>query len=95
MIGPYGYCADISRTFHCGPSHPTPEQIDLYKRAHEQLIHNTELIGPGVSFADISARAYRYPGDYIQLDCIMHGIGMSDELPFVMVSPHRATHLRC
>lgn len=32
MIGSFGYCADVSRTFHCGPSVPTPEQRDLYKR---------------------------------------------------------------
>ncbi|MEQ8514921.1 MAG: M24 family metallopeptidase, partial [Chromatocurvus sp.] len=32
MIGPFGYCADISRTFFCGPGKPSEEQKDLYKR---------------------------------------------------------------
>jgi len=83
MIGPFGYCADISRTFHCGPSNPTKEQRDLYKRALEQLNHNMSLIKPGVTFEEIRAKAYVVPEGYRSVDLLMHGIGMSDELPFI------------
>ena len=26
LIGPFGYCSDISRTWFCGPGEPTDEQ---------------------------------------------------------------------
>ena len=40
MIGPYGYCADISRTWVCG-AEPTPEQRALYHRALDEIEHNS------------------------------------------------------
>ena len=30
LVGPFGYCADISRTWFCGPGRPTDEQRRLY-----------------------------------------------------------------
>ena len=86
MIGPFGYCADLSRTFHCGPSRPSVEQRDLYKRAYEQLQHNMALIECGATYHEIAARAHGHPEDYHSLDLIMHGIGMCDELPFILSS---------
>ena len=86
MIGPYGYCADISRTFLCGPAKPTAEQRNLYKRAFEQLQHNMSLIKPDVSYAEIRNGAYVADNGYRTVDLLMHGIGMSDELPFVQPS---------
>jgi len=83
MIGPFGYCADISRTFHCGPGKPSDEQRDLYQRALDQLRHNMALIRPGVSFAEIRAGAQVAARGYRSIDLIMHGIGMSDELPII------------
>ena len=42
MIGPFGYAADISRTFFSGPGRPSDYQKDLYRRAYEEV---TELPG--------------------------------------------------
>jgi Xaa-Pro dipeptidase len=83
MIGPFGYCADISRTLLCGPGSPTRTQKDLYARAHEHLQVNQALLHPGVSFADVVAKAFRHPAGYHQLDTVVHGIGMCDEYPMV------------
>ena len=88
MIGPFGYCADVSRTHHCGPSKPTAEQRDLYKRAHAQLLHDRELLRPSTSFRDISERGYRVGDGYQQFACIAHGLGMGDEYPFIRVADH-------
>ncbi|TIV89859.1 MAG: M24 family metallopeptidase, partial [Mesorhizobium sp.] len=30
MVGPYGMCADFSRTWHCGDGRPTDEQRRLH-----------------------------------------------------------------
>lgn len=85
MVGPLGYCADMSRTFHCGPGKPTPAQRDLYKLAFEEIQHNMELLRPGVSFRELSQKAWRIPEPYIKnrYMVLMHGIGMCDEYPAI------------
>jgi Xaa-Pro aminopeptidase len=82
MIGPNGYCADISRTWVCGDA-PTPAQRDLYKRAREEIDHNTALLEVGASFGDLSDRCYRQPEEFVanRYACVFHGVGMSDEFP--------------
>ncbi len=37
MVGPMGYFADLSRTFHCGPDKPTLRQKQLYRLAMEEI----------------------------------------------------------
>jgi Xaa-Pro aminopeptidase len=85
MIGPFGYCADISRTFYCGPGKPTQRQRDIYKLAHEEVQHNIELARPGVTFREFSERAWQQPDNCIASRYILvaHGIGMSDEYPAI------------
>lgn len=82
MIGPFGYCADISRTWHCGGS-PTPQQADLHARALEEIAHNTELLYVGASFKELSEASFRHPEEFIanRYACAFHGVGMSDEYP--------------
>ena len=85
MIGPFGYGADISRTFHCGPGQPTNQQISLYRTALEQLLHNIELIQPGITFKDLSDRSWPIPEEFRanRYPILAHGIGMGDEWPFI------------
>ncbi len=91
MIGPFSYCADISRTFHCGPTAPSAEQRDLYQRAYAELQHNLTLVRPGVTHDDFHTQAYRHPDGFRSIDLMLHGIGMSDELPFLLKSaPERS-----
>jgi Xaa-Pro aminopeptidase len=44
MIGPFGYGADVSRTFHCKPGTPSAEQRRRYRTAVENLSFNIELL---------------------------------------------------
>ena len=83
LIGPYGYCADISRTFLCGDGPPTAEQRALYDRALAELAHNTSLLRVGASFAELSHAVLRHPDEFIanRYACAFHGVGMSDEYP--------------
>ncbi len=82
MIGPFGYCADISRTWVCGGA-AGPAQTDLYKRALAEIHHNTSLLEVGASFRDISNATFRHPEEYLanRYACAFHGVGMSDEYP--------------
>jgi Xaa-Pro aminopeptidase len=84
LIGPFGYCADISRTYFCGPGKPSAEQKSLYRASWEQIQHNTEIIKPGMSFREVTEREWRIPNQYVANRYgIMHGVGMADEYPFI------------
>ncbi len=85
MVGPFGYSADISRTFFSGPGNPSDEQRDLYKRAYEEVHNNIALVKSGVSFQELTETGFRQPERFREqrYPVMMHGIGMSDEWPCV------------
>ena len=85
MIGPLGYCADMSRTFHCGPGSPTATQRELYRIGIEELEHNMAVIEPGVSFAETTERLWQRPERFREnrYDAAIHGVGMADEYPII------------
>lgn len=86
MIGPMGYCADISRTYRCGPGRATPLQRKLYGLAMEQIHFNLDLVKPGISFGELSEKAWPIPEAYAagRYSCVAHGIGLCDEWPKVV-----------
>jgi Xaa-Pro aminopeptidase len=89
MIGPHGYCADISRAFVCGPGRVRPEQADLYALAHEQVQHNAALLGPGVAYRELAEKAWRIPAAYRPqyYGMLAHGVGLADEGPVIAYDP--------
>ena len=85
MVGPLGYCTDISRTWLCHPARASEEQKTLYRLAHAQVHENLALLKAGLSFREFSERAWKMPRRYAELDCgvLVHGIGMCNEYPQV------------
>lgn len=85
MVGPFGYCADVSRTLYCGPGTPTASQRQLYQLAAEQVAVNCSLLAPGRSFREYREKAWKIPDKYYELNygCLFHGIGLVDEWPLV------------
>ena len=83
LVGPYGYCADVSRTFFCGPGRATPYQRDLYAHAMEHIAHNCNLLKPGISFRECREKAWPIPGRFREQNygSLAHGVGMIDEWP--------------
>lgn len=83
LIGPFGYLADVSRTFHCGPGRPSAEQRSLYAMAVDEIDHNMALIRPGVSFREFTEKAWTVPADVRarRTMSMLHGAGMVDEWP--------------
>ncbi len=83
LIGPYGYCADISRSWLCGDVLPTAEQKRIYQLAVEQIEYNKALIRPGVSYRELSQTAWPIPEEFVQnrYSVLMHGVGLADEFP--------------
>lgn len=84
MVGPYGYCADISRTFVEGNIF-SEEQKKLYELAVENIHHNKSLIKAGTSFREFAEKSWMLPSNCYDnhYPCIIHGIGLCDEWPFV------------
>jgi Xaa-Pro aminopeptidase len=83
MVGPFGYLADISRSFVCPDKRPTPEQRQLYELAQKQVLTNFELIKPGLSFREFAERCWPVPEKYVPHRYMMmvHGAGFVDEYP--------------
>ena len=93
MIGPYGYCADLSRSWTCGHTPFNAVQKELYSAALEQLSHNVALLRPGLSFLEFIDKSWRIPPRY-QDRCYgiaLHGVGLCDEWPVVPDHPSAAT----
>ncbi len=83
LIGPHGFCADISRTWLCGDGPATSEQRDLFRAAIEQVEHNSELLRPGISFRELVERSKNPPQDALacRYSVLYHGVGLADEYP--------------
>jgi Xaa-Pro aminopeptidase len=83
LIGPYGFCADLSRTWLCGDGKPGSEQADLFRLAAEQVAYNTALLKPGISFRNLVERSAVPPPDCYpaRYGVLYHGVGLADEYP--------------
>ncbi len=94
MIGPYGYCADLSRSWTCGYTPMNAVQKSLYETALEQIEHNSALLAPGLSFAEFNERSWKIPDRYLdrRYSVALHGVGMADEWPVVMLHPDFAVN---
>jgi len=84
LIGPYGYCADISRAWICGRK-ANGEQRTLFALAEEQILHNLEALAPGKSFREVSEQAWQIPERYAdnRYPSLIHGVGLADEYPSI------------
>mgnify|MGYP001474300753 FL=1 len=84
MVGPYGYCADISRAFVCGNKF-NEHQKKIYLTAVEQIDYNSRLIKDGVSFREFTEKAWILPEKFYgnRYSVMLHGIGLCDEWPAI------------
>lgn len=85
MVGPHGYCSDISRTWLVGDGLPSDEQRKLYELAYSQVHFNMDILRPGMTFREFSEKAWRIPEQCVKnrYCCLAHGIGMVDEYPSI------------
>ena len=89
MIGPYGYCADLSRSWTCGHVAMNGKQRELYAAARSQIEHNLSIIQPGISFREFNEKSWRIPDKYVpyRYTLAVHGTGMADEWPGILLHP--------
>lgn len=85
LIGAYGMCVDISRSWFVGDGEPTAEMKRLHKEAYLQITENWQMLKPGMSIKDVSMNCRPMPDEFTDLKygCVMHGVGLCDEWPLV------------
>jgi len=85
LIGSYGICVDISRSWWIGDARPRPDMIHAMRHAVEHIQTNMEMLKPGVMIPELSANTHvledRYQAQ--KYGCLMHGVGLCDEWPLV------------
>ena len=85
LVGPFGYLADISRTWICPGKPPTGRQRKLYDIATQQILHNCSILKAGMSFREFSEQCWHVPEEYVPNRYMMmvHGCGFVDEYPSI------------
>lgn len=84
LIGSFGMCVDISRTWLCGAERPTAGQQEVFDLSLEQINHGIDILGPGVTLRDLTY-AGLIPDEttYRHYTTQYHGVGLCDEYPAV------------
>lgn len=85
LIGSYGICVDISRTWWIGNAAPRPDMVAAMRHAREHIDANMAMLRPGVTIPELIAGCHRLEEKYQaqKYGCMMHGVGLCDEWPLV------------
>ncbi|MGR3547232.1 MAG: dimethylsulfonioproprionate lyase DddP [Roseovarius sp.] len=85
LIGSYGICVDISRTWWIGGAAPRPDMVAAMRHAREHIDANMAMLRPGVTIPELIAGCHRLEEKYQaqKYGCMMHGVGLCDEWPLV------------
>lgn len=86
LVGTYGFCSDISRSWWIGDEKPPAKMISAYQHGHEHIRQNMEMLKPGLSFKDITHKGQHLDDKFQKLKygCKYHGIGLCDEWPMII-----------
>jgi Xaa-Pro aminopeptidase len=85
LIGAYGICVDISRTWWVGDQAPRDDMIYAMRHAHDHVMGNIDMLAPGVSFKELTFGGHVLDDNFDRLKygCKMHGVGLCDEWPSI------------
>ena len=85
LIGAYGICIDISRTWWIGNQRPTNAMISAFRHGLDHIRDHQSRLKPGVTIRDLVHGGHQLAPEYWQqkYSCKMHGVGLCDEWPFV------------
>ncbi|WP_395540399.1 dimethylsulfonioproprionate lyase DddP [Neotabrizicola sp. sgz301269] len=85
LIGSYGICVDISRTWWIGDTRPSNAMISAMNHALDHIRDHQARLKPGVTIKELTFGGHRLEDQYWKqkYSCKMHGVGLCDEWPFV------------
>ena len=96
LVGAYGYCCDISRTWIIGDVAPNDRQKHLYQTAYDHVMTNIGLIEAGMSFSDMTRVSHRLPEMFRPLrygGCVEVGMTLCVEAYIGAVGGHDGVKL--
>ncbi|MGC3939492.1 dimethylsulfonioproprionate lyase DddP [Roseobacter sp. EG26] len=90
LVGSYGICTDISRSWWIGDKKPRPDMIYAMQHGVEHIMTNMEMLKPGVMIPELSAGTHVLDEQFQKqkYGCLMHGVGLCDEWPLVAYPDH-------
>ena len=90
LVGSYGICVDISRSWWIGDRKPRPDMIYAMQHGVEHIMTNMDMLKPGVMIPELSAGTHVLDPIYQKqkYGCLMHGVGLCDEWPLVAYPDH-------
>ncbi len=85
LIGSYGICIDISRTWWVGETRPSNAMISAMNHGLDHIRDHQARLKPGVTIRELCFGGHRLEDQYWKqkYSCKMHGVGLCDEWPFV------------
>ena len=85
LIGAYGICIDISRSWWIGDEKPPADMVYAMQHGVEHIQHNMSLLRPGVHINEIIEKGHVLDDQFQKqkYSCMMHGVGLCDEWPHV------------
>lgn len=85
LIGPYGICADLSRSWWIGPEGPPDDIVYAMRHGVEHIRQNMEMLRPGMHMEDLSRNTHKLDDQFQaqKYGCLMHGVGLCDEWPMI------------
>ena len=85
LVGSYGICVDISRTWWIGPDKPRPDMIYAMQHGVEHIQTNMQMLKAGVMIPELTKGTHVLDPIYQKgkYGCLMHGVGLCDEWPLV------------
>ncbi|MDF3413356.1 aminopeptidase P family protein [Sulfitobacter sp. M57] len=90
LVGSYGICIDISRTWWVGDEKPRADMVYAMQHAYEHIQTNKQMLKAGVMIPELSANTHVLDAQFQagKYGCLMHGVGLCDEWPLVAYPDH-------
>lgn len=88
LIGCYGICIDMSRTWWVGDGKPRQDMIDAMSHAMDHIRDHQARLKPGISIRELAHGGHQLAPEYWRqkYSCKLHGVGLCDEWPYVPYS---------
>ena len=85
LVGSYGMCVDISRTWWIGDEKPRDDMVYAMRHAYEHIETNMNMLRAGVSLRELTMNCHKLDDQFYKqkYGCMMHGVGLCDEWPLV------------
>lgn len=85
LIGSYGFCIDISRSWWIGDQPPPRAMVEAMLHARDHIDANMAMLRPGVTVRELTHGGHQLAPHYERqkYSCKMHGVGLCDEWPLV------------